>query len=110
MITHSTGEKGEDVRYAAVPLHRLLIFCEFEFDHVTLKAKLLCNQFLNNSYSNILIFTRQYFHIPYYSVSQKECNKSLKVCFLKAVSTTSKFIAHADDVTSQLCMKISGMH
>ena len=37
-----------------------------------------------------------------YSVSRKECNESLKICFLKAIMTTSKFIAHADEVTSQL--------
>ena len=37
-----------------------------------------------------------------YSMSRKECNESLKQCFLKAIMTTSKFVAHADEVTSQL--------
>ncbi len=37
-----------------------------------------------------------------YSVSRKECNESFKLCLLKATMTTFEFIAHADEVTSQL--------
>ena len=32
----------------------------------------------------------------------KKCNKSLKICLPKAIEATSKTIAHADEVTSQL--------
>ena len=46
------------------------------------------------------IFTISTGFLSTYTVSQKECNKSFKIWFLKAIEITSKIIAHADEVAS----------